>query len=64
MARLEDVKQQTLRLQQQRAMSQVSQKVVSLALQKVRQKLQKAANDAFHTSVNNSNIAFFTKYKA
>jgi F-type H+-transporting ATPase subunit b len=64
MARLEDVKQQTLRLQQQRAMSQVSQQVIALALQKVREKLDAAANEAFHTSVNNSNIAFFTKYKA
>nr|YP_009367764.1 CF0 subunit I of ATP synthase [Neodangemannia microcystis]ARK14731.1 CF0 subunit I of ATP synthase [Neodangemannia microcystis] len=63
MARLEEYKKQTLRLQQQRAMGQVSQQVISLALEKVHKKLKTVADSKFHADVNNSNIAFFTKYK-
>lgn len=60
--RLEEVKQETLRFQQQKAINQVSQQVVSLALNQVRAKLTKRLDPTFHSSVNNFNIVLFTNY--
>ena len=62
--RLEELKDETIKLQQQKALSQISQQVVSLALTKVREKLSKSLNDAFHSSVNNFNIVLLTNYKS
>ena len=62
--RLEENKQETLQLQQQKAINQVSQQVVSLALNQVREKLNKRLDASFHASVNNFNIVLFTNYKA
>ena len=62
--RLEEVKQETIKFQQQKAISQVSQQVVALALTKVREKLNNQLNSSFHSSVNNFNIVLFTKYKS
>ena len=59
--RLEEVKQETIKFQQQKAINQVSQQVVSLALNKVREKLNNRLNSSFHSSVNNFNIVLFTK---
>ena len=62
-ARLEELKDETIKLQQQKALSQISQQVVSLALTKVREKLAKSLDDTFHSSVNNFNIVLLTNYK-
>ncbi len=62
--RLEEVKQETLQLQQQKAINQVSQQVVSLALSQAREKLTKRLNAPLHASVNNFNIVLFTNYKS
>lgn len=61
--RLEQVKQETIKFQQQKAISQVSQQVIAIALTKVREKLSNQLNPDFHSSVNNKNLALFTKYK-
>lgn len=61
--RLEELKQETLRFQQQKAISQISQKVVILALNQVREKLNNRLDAALHSSVNNFNIVLFTNYK-
>lgn len=63
-SRLEEIKQETIQFQQQKAISQVSQQVVSLALNKVREKLNNRLNSSFHSSVNNFNIVLFTNYKS
>lgn len=62
--RLEEVKQETIQFQQQKAISQVSQQVVALALNKVREKLHTPLNSSFHSSVNNFNILLFSEYKS
>jgi F-type H+-transporting ATPase subunit b len=62
-SRLEELKDETINLQQQKALSQISQQVVSLALTKVREKLTKSLDDSFHSSVNNFNIVLLTNYK-
>ena len=62
--RLEQMKHETVRFQQQRAVQQVSQKVVSLALLQVRKRLETRLDTNFHTSVNNFHIGLFTNYKA
>jgi F-type H+-transporting ATPase subunit b len=64
LARLEELKNETIKLQQQKALSQISQEVISLALIKVREKLSKSLDDAFHSSVNNFNIVLLTNYKS
>lgn len=61
--RLEELKNETIQLQQQKVLSQISQQVVVLALTKVREKLNKSLDDAFHSSVNNFNIVLLTNYK-
>jgi F-type H+-transporting ATPase subunit b len=63
LSRLEEIKQETIRFQQQKAISQVSQQVVSLALSQVREKLSSRLDPTFHSSVNNFNIVLFTNYK-
>lgn len=62
-ARLEELKQETIRLQQQKAVSQVSQQVVALALSQVKEKLNKRLDPSFHASVNNFNIVLLTNFK-
>ena len=62
-SRLNEIKQETIRFQQQKAISQVSQQVVSLALNQVREKLSNRLDSTFHSSVNNFNIVLFTNYK-
>jgi F-type H+-transporting ATPase subunit b len=60
--RLYELKDESIRLQQQKAVSQVSQKVISLALAKVREKLTQRLDATFHESVNNFNVVLFTNY--
>ena len=61
-ARLYELKDESIRLQQQKAVAQVSQKVISLALAKVREKLTQRLDATFHESVNNFNVVLFTNY--
>lgn len=61
--RLETVKKETIQFQQQKTITQISQQVVSLAVNKVREKLTNKLNSDFHSSVNNFNIVLFTNYK-
>jgi F-type H+-transporting ATPase subunit b len=61
--RLEDLKKETLLLQQQKAVSEISQQVITLALSQVREKLNNRLDPNFHASVNNFNIVLFTNYK-
>lgn len=60
--RLQSTKEETLLLQQQKAVAQVSQKVIALALAKVREKLTRRLDATFHESVNNFNVVQFTNY--
>nr|YP_009367568.1 CF0 subunit I of ATP synthase [Pseudocharacium americanum]YP_009367657.1 CF0 subunit I of ATP synthase [Ignatius tetrasporus]ARK14553.1 CF0 subunit I of ATP synthase [Pseudocharacium americanum]ARK14642.1 CF0 subunit I of ATP synthase [Ignatius tetrasporus] len=60
---LETKKQETIRFQQQKIINQISQKVIFLSLKQVRERLQNRVDFAFHSSINNFNIALFTKYK-
>ena len=62
--RLEEVKQETIKFQQQKAINQVSQQVVSLALNKVGEKFNNRLNSNCPSSVNNFNIVLFTNYKS
>lgn len=61
-ARLYALKDESIRLQQQKAVAQVSQKVITLALAKVREKLAQRLDATFHESVNNFNVVLFTNY--
>ena len=61
-ARFYELKDETLRLQQQKAVAQVSQKVIGFALAKVREKLTQRLDATFHESVNNFNVVLFTNY--
>jgi len=61
-ARFYELKEETIRLQQQKAVAQVSQKVIGLALAKVREKLTQRLDATFHESVNNFNVVLFTNY--
>lgn len=61
-ARFYGLKDETLRLQQQKAVAQVSQKVIGFALAKVREKLTQGLDATFHESVNNFNVVLFTNY--
>lgn len=63
-ARLEELKNETINLQQQKVVSQISQQVVALALTKVRNTLEKSLDETFHSSVNNFNIVLLTNYKS
>ena len=64
MLRLEGAKEETLALQQQKAIAQVSQKVVQLALSRVRDKLANRLDATFHQSVNSFNIVVVYKLQA
>ena len=52
-ARILQSKQDTIRLQQQKVIEQISQQIVSRALNQVRDKLKEKADSRFHISVNN-----------
>jgi len=60
--RLQSGKEENLLLQQQKAVAHVSQKVIALALAKVREKLTQRLDATFHESVNNFNVVQFTNY--
>ena len=60
---LKQLQQETLRLQQERAFSQISQQVVSLALQRVRSRFEASLDSRLHNSITNFQIVLFAKYK-
>jgi F-type H+-transporting ATPase subunit b len=62
-SRLDQIKQETIQFQQQKAINEVSKQVVSLALTQVKKKLQTRVDSSFHVSVNNFSIVLFTNYK-
>jgi F-type H+-transporting ATPase subunit b len=61
--RLEETKQETIRFQQQKVVNQVSQQVIELSLNRVREKFKTRLDARFHASVNNFNIVLFRNYK-
>lgn len=63
-SRLEELKNETIKLQEQKALVQISQQVIILALIKVREKLTKSLNDSFHSSVNSFNIVLLSNFKS
>lgn len=60
---LKTLQQQTLRLQQQKAISQISHEVVSLALKRVQTRFETKLTDKFQKSINNFHIVRLTGYK-
>nr|YP_009104824.1 CF0 subunit I of ATP synthase [Symbiochloris handae]AIT93307.1 CF0 subunit I of ATP synthase [Symbiochloris handae] len=62
-ARLEQTKEETIQLQQQKAIAQVSKQVVGLAFQQVKSKLSPPLDKTIHASVNDFNIVLFGEYR-
>lgn len=58
---LKQVQQNTIRFQQQKAIQQISEQIVSLAFQRVNQKLKTGSNAPFHFKVNNLKIDLFKR---
>lgn len=61
--RLSILQQETLKFEQQKAQNELAQKLVRLALNQVREKLQQRLNSSIHTAVNHFQIVLFTNYK-
>lgn len=59
----EKLKVESLSLERQKIVSQISQQVIMLALNKVRDKLKNSLDLSFHSSVNNFNIFLLKNYK-
>jgi len=59
----EKSKVENIALEQQKIVSQISQQVITLALNKVRDKLKNSLDGTFHSSVNNFNIFLLKNYK-
>nr|YP_003795472.1 CF0 subunit I of ATP synthase [Floydiella terrestris]ACZ58433.1 CF0 subunit I of ATP synthase [Floydiella terrestris] len=62
LARLEQYKQETLGFFKEKALREVYVSLVSLALNRVKEKFSKPLDDQFHMTVNNSFIARFAAY--
>ena len=62
--RLGTLQQETLKFEQQKAQNELAQKLVKLALQQVREKLNQRLTSSIHSAVNNFQIVLFTNYKA
>jgi len=62
--RLGILQQETLKFEQQKAQNELAQKLVKLALQQVREKLNQRLTSSIHSAVNNFQIVLFTNYKA
>lgn len=60
---LKQLKEETINLQQQKVIFQISQQVISLALQKVKRKLNKRLRFNFHSYVNKFNVVRLKNYK-
>ena len=62
-AYLHQLKEEAVGLQQQRAVREVSQQVVALALSQVRERLASRFDLTFHQSINSFNTVLFNNYK-
>nr|UXE31160.1 ATP synthase CF0 subunit I [Ostreobium quekettii] len=60
--RLDQLKQETIISQQQKALQLLSQKVIQSALTQVQEKLQNRIDSKFQTSINNFYIALLRNY--
>lgn len=61
--RLSNLQKETLQFEQQKAQSELAQKLVNLALHQVNEKLNKRLNASIHSAINNFQIVLFTNYK-
>jgi F-type H+-transporting ATPase subunit b len=61
--RLEELKNETISLQQQKALGEISKQLITLAFNTVREKFKNPVRSSFHIEFNNLNIIFFTSYK-
>ena len=57
------MQKEVLQLEQQKAQSELAQKLVKLALHQVNEKLTKRLNASVHSAVNNFQIVLFTNFK-
>ena len=62
--RLGVLQQETLKFEQQKAQNQLAQKLVTLALSQVREKLSQKLTPSLHSAVNNFQIVLFTNFKS
>ena len=62
--RLGTLQQETLKFEQQKAQNELAGKLVKLALQQVREKLNQRLTSSIHSAVNNFQIVLFTNSKA
>lgn len=60
---LKKLKEQAIKLQQQKVVFQISQQIIFLALQKVKSKLSRRLRFSFHSYVNNFNVVRLKNYK-
>nr|YP_009106562.1 CF0 subunit I of ATP synthase [Botryococcus braunii]AIT95309.1 CF0 subunit I of ATP synthase [Botryococcus braunii] len=61
--RLQESKQESIQLQQQKAVAQISQKVIALALEEVHTRLDQGLDETNHSSVVNFGLVQFANYK-
>jgi len=62
--RLGTLQQETLKFEQQKAQNELAEKLVKLALNQVREKLNQRLTSSVHSAINNFQIVLFTNYKA
>lgn len=62
-ARLKILQQETVNFSQQKIQTEIAQKLVSLAFERVREKLAQRLAPAIQTAINNFQIVLFTSYK-
>jgi F-type H+-transporting ATPase subunit b len=62
-ARLGILQQETINFAQQKVQTEIAQKLVSLAFERVRNKLTQRLAPAIQTAINNFQIVLFTSYK-
>lgn len=61
--RLKEAKQDNIRLQQQKAVAQISQKVITLALEEVSSRLEQGLDSTNHFSIINYGLVEFSNYR-
>jgi F-type H+-transporting ATPase subunit b len=62
--RLGILQQDTLKFEQQKAQNELAEKLVKLALNQVREKLNQRLTSSVHSAINNFQIVLFTNYQA
>jgi F-type H+-transporting ATPase subunit b len=63
-SRLKEAKQDNIRLQQQKAVAQISQKVLTLALEEVSSRLKQGLDPTNHFSIINYGLVEFSNYRS